>query len=137
MPAAAKPLGLPRSRRLKLNREFVRVRREGERLVSGCLIANWRRLPAGAVSRLGVVTGRALGGAVVRNRARRWLREAFRLHQRELVAPVDLVLVARPTILQCSWRDVENDFLTAMRRAGLLKSVADTDAAWRNPGSES
>ncbi len=135
MPAAAKPLALPRSRRLKLNREFVRVRREGERLVSGCLIANWRRLPAGAVSRLGVVTGRALGGAVLRNRARRWLREAFRLHQRELVAPVDLVLVARPTILQCSWRDVEKDFLTAMRRAGLLKSGAD--AASPNPGSES
>ncbi|MCX8089356.1 MAG: ribonuclease P protein component [Verrucomicrobiae bacterium] len=135
MSAAAKPLALPRSRRLKQSREFAQVRRDGERLVHGCLIANWRRLAPGAVSRLGVVTGRALGRAVIRNRARRWLREAFRVHQAELTAPVELVLVARPSILKCSWRDVENDFLTVMRRAGLLKP--DAASALAAPQSNS
>jgi ribonuclease P protein component len=90
--------------------------------VHGCLIANWRRLPPGAASRVGVITGRALGRAVVRNRARRWLREAFRLHQAELAVPVEMVLVARPSILNACWEDVERDYLAALRRAGLLKT---------------
>lgn len=135
MPAASKPLALPRSRRLKQSREFAQVRRDGQRLAQGCLIANWRRLPPGAVSRLGVVTGRALGRAVVRNRARRWLREAFRVHQAELAAPVELVLVARPSIRNCSWREVETDFLNVMRRAGLLKSGDATSTAAPNSDS--
>lgn len=85
------------------------------------MIANWLR-PAGAArSRLGVITAGKIGGAVVRNRARRLLRECFRVHQFELEQPMDLVLVARPSIAGKSWAEVEKDFLTTLRKAGLLK----------------
>jgi ribonuclease P protein component len=57
---------------------------------------------------------------VIRNRARRLLRESFRLHQNELAGPVDLVLVARPSIAGKDFAFVERDYLTALRRAGLL-----------------
>ena len=96
---APQRLRFGRAARLKQSREFGRLRRVGERLTNGCLIANWQRLPAGAPSRLGVVTAGRIGGAVVRSRARRLLREAFRLHQYDLMVPVDLVLVARPSIV--------------------------------------
>src|SRR5512141_2526780 len=96
---ASGSLGLPRERRLKQGRDFARVKTQGKRVVKGCLIANWLVLPAGTLSRLGVITSRRTGPAVVRNRARRLLRESFRLHQNELQQPVDLVLVARPTIV--------------------------------------
>ena len=46
-----------RAARIKQSRDFARLRRAGERLVIGCLIANWQRLPAEAASRLGVITG--------------------------------------------------------------------------------
>ena len=118
--ASPKRLGLSRAQRLKQGRDFARVRGEGQRTVLGCLIANWRRLPAGATTRLGVVTSRKVGGAVVRNRARRLMREVFRLHQRELAEPVDLVLVARPSIAGRGRAEVEKDFLATMSRAGLL-----------------
>ena len=118
--ASTKRLGLARAQRLKHGRDFARVRGEGQRAVLGCLIANWRRLPAGATTRLGVVTSRKVGGAVVRNRARRLMREVFRLHQRELAEPVDLVLVARPSIAGRGRAEVEKDFLATMSRAGLL-----------------
>ena len=57
----------------------------------------------------------------MRNRARRLLRETFRLHQRDLAPPVDLVLVARPSIVGKGFAEVEKDFLTTLRKARLLK----------------
>ena len=119
-------LGFDRGMRLKQGREFARVRREGERLVNGCLIANWRRLPAGSGSRLGVVTAGKLGGAVVRTRARRLLRESFRVHQRDLEPAVELVLVARPSIVGKAFAEVDRDFVAALRRAGLMKQRGDS-----------
>jgi ribonuclease P protein component len=110
-----------RSAHIKQRRDFVRVRLGGERLALGCMIANWKRLPAQAASRLGVITGGKIGNAVVRSRARRLLRESFRLHQHELAAPVDLVLIARLSIAGKAFAEVEKDFLTTLRKARLLK----------------
>jgi ribonuclease P protein component len=112
-----------RRARLKQRRDFTRLRQGGERLTAGCLIANWQRLPAQAGSRLGVITAGRIGGAVVRSRARRLLREAFRLHQHDLAAPVDLVLVARQSIAGKGLAEVERDFLTALRKGRLLNQA--------------
>ncbi len=109
-----------RAAHLKRGRDFRRIRQAGERRVSGCLIANWQRLPADTASRLGVISASRIGGAVVRSRARRLLREVFRLHQRDLAGPVDLVLVARPSITGRKFAEVERDYLAALRHAGLL-----------------
>ena len=107
--------------RIKQGRDFSRARQEGQRRVTGCLIANWRRLPAGSPARLGVVTGRKIGNAVVRSRARRLLREVFRVHQHDLAQPVDLILIARASIAGKKQGEVEKDFLTTLRKAGLLQ----------------
>ncbi|HWH70683.1 MAG TPA: ribonuclease P protein component [Candidatus Sulfotelmatobacter sp.] len=123
---APRCLRFGRGARIKQGRDFARVRQEGERIVCGCLIGNWRRLPPEATSRLGVITARKIGGAVVRNRARRLLREAFRLHQYDLVYPVDLVLVARHSIGGQGFGGVEKDFLTMLRKARLLKGPSGT-----------
>jgi ribonuclease P protein component len=79
-------------------------------------------LPPESQSRLGVITTRKLGNAVARSRARRLLRESFRRHQLELARPVDLVLVARPSIAGKSFIQVEHEFLATARKAGLLKT---------------
>ncbi|MGA2864669.1 MAG: ribonuclease P protein component [Verrucomicrobiota bacterium] len=117
-------LRLGRAAHLKQGRDFARLRQQGERLVCGCLIGNWQRLPAGSRSRLGVVTSGKLGNAVARSRARRLLRESFRLHQHDLAQAVDLVLVARPSLAGKGLAEVERDFLTMLRRARLLKGAS-------------
>ena len=120
MPEAGR-LRLRRAARLQQPRDFARVRQQGQRLALGCLIANWHPLPEGTTPRLGVVTSRKIGGAVVRSRARRLLRESFRQHQNELKHPVELVLVARPSIAGRAFAEVEKDFLMVLNRANLLK----------------
>ena len=87
----------------------------------GCLVANWCCMPEATHSRLGVITSRKIGNAVVRSRARRVLREVFRLNQHKLVQPVDLVLVARQSLVGKAFGEVEKDFLTTLKNAGLLK----------------
>jgi ribonuclease P protein component len=86
------------------------------------MIANWRALPTGSKARLGVITTKALGNAVIRARVRRLLREAWRLHQHELNQAVDMVLVAHRSIVGRKFAEVEGDYVTALRRAGLLKT---------------
>lgn len=116
-------LRLPASRRLKAGRDYDRVKAEGRRLTEGCLILNWLPLAPGTHSRVGVVVGRKLGTAVVRSRARRLLRECFRLHQADLAQPAELVLVARQGIVGKGLREVEADFLRALRKAGLIQTT--------------
>jgi len=117
---------LGRSSRIKQGRDFARLRIEGKRLVHGCLIANWAPLAPDFPSRLGVITSGKIGNAVVRSRARRLLREVFRLHQHELAQSLDLVLIARQSLAMKKFAEVESDFLQALRKARLLKSARTT-----------
>ena len=117
-------LKFSRDQRLRLAWEFERTRREGQRLVKGCLILNWRFSDDHKTSRLGVVTSKKIGNAVVRSRARRLLREVFRWHQHKLLPPVDIVLVARNSIAGKTCADVEHDFLNAAKQARVLSEAS-------------
>jgi ribonuclease P protein component len=120
MSAPAGSLRLPRARRITRGGDFQRARVSGRRLAVGCLVLNWIEALEGP-GRVGVITSRKIGNAVVRSRARRLLREAFRLNQARVARPVDVVLVARQSIVDKGLADVEGDFVVALRRAELLK----------------
>lgn len=114
-------LGFPRRTRISRSSDFGRLKDEGRREVCGTLILNW--LPS-AELRLGIVTSRKVGPAVVRSRARRLLREVFRQHQHEVSAPVSMVLVARQSIAGTHLEVVRRDYLRALSRAKLRKLPA-------------
>lgn len=84
----------PRSRRLVHARQYQAVYAADVRAASGPLVV-WGAPSDAGFSRLGLSISKRAGGAAVRNRIKRLLREAFRLHQREL-PPYDLVVNVRP-----------------------------------------
>ncbi len=78
-----------------------------------------RKQPDGAL-RLGVVASRRVGGAVQRNRAKRLLREAWRLNRNRFEGGVDVILSARSDILQVGLAEVARELLYLGSKTGLL-----------------
>ena len=120
MTASGQVASFPKSARIQASSDFRNHKEKGERLAKGCLLANWQLLPSDSFSRLGVVTSRHLGKAVIRNRARRLMRECFRLHKKEFLSEVDLILVARKSIAKKNFFDVEKDFIALLKKCKLL-----------------
>ena len=111
---------LPRSARLE-SPQYREVFDSG-RSVAGRYLVIWAKPAEGTNRRVGVVTSRrALHTAVKRNRARRLMREAFRLNRHALRDGIDLVLVARARIVDVGAQAVADDFLTICRKVGLCR----------------
>ena len=70
--------------------------------------------------RAGFVTSGRLGGAVVRNRVRRRLREIVRRHQDQLRRGFWFVIIARHEAATASYRALEDEWLRLARRASIL-----------------
>lgn len=62
-------------------------------------------------NRLGISVSKKVGNSVVRHRVTRLIRESYRLHQTELNTGYDMVVVARVSVKDCSYWDVERAFL--------------------------
>jgi ribonuclease P protein component len=92
-----KRLSFPKKRRLASNRQFKTVldhgRRVGDRLLILYVAPNSCGYP-----RLGVSVGKSSGHAVVRNRLKRLLREAFRQSQDRIPPDFDYVLMISPAL---------------------------------------
>ena len=110
----------PRASRLSRAAEFTLVKQAGKSWTGRHLVLGVLAQPAAARARVGIVTTRKVGMAVVRNRIRRRIREVFRLHQFDLVSGVWLVTIARPSAATASFRELERDWLRLAERASIL-----------------
>ena len=84
-------------------------------MVLGALAAR-----SSGASRIGFVTSRRVGGAVVRNKVRRRLREIVRKHQQDLRDDFWIVLIARRSATKASYRALEDEWLRLAKRASIL-----------------
>jgi ribonuclease P protein component len=108
----------PQSSRILRSADFRTVYDNGTR-VSGPLFAAFcmARQGDGAGFRIGLTVPKALGGAVVRNRIKRRLRAAFRLHRAEWPQiDLDIVLNPRKAAILAPFADLERAFAEVIRK---------------------
>lgn len=93
--------------RLSRSSDFQRIYRQGSSTASRFLVLySFRRsLESAEGPRLGLSVSKKMGGAVVRNRIKRLLREAFAAVQEQLDQDYDVVLIARPQLLDLLARE--------------------------------
>lgn len=71
-------------------------------------------------NRVGITTGKKLGHAVVRNRARRRLREVYRLNEHRFKPGYDIVVVARSRCVTADFQKLTKAYLSLAQKAGIL-----------------
>ena len=76
-------------------------------------------------NRLGITTGVKLGHAVDRNRARRRIREVYRIHEDRFKRGFDVVIVARQRAIDGDFSEFERSFLRQCGRLRLLKEQTE------------
>jgi len=103
-------LDFPRSARILRSADFRLIYDHGFR-VSGPLFAAFCRAREGdgTGARLGLTVPRAVGKAVVRNRIKRRLREAFRLNRSKIAPQWDIVLNPRRAALEAEFSEIERE----------------------------
>jgi ribonuclease P protein component len=117
---------LPRSRRITNRSDYQRVRAQGKSvqgrfLVLGYLADENLTEPF----RLGLITTKRLGGAVVRNRVRRRLRGILHRTGDRITEPHWIVLIARSAAANASSEQLEKEWKWLLHRAPLMNPIAD------------
>jgi ribonuclease P protein component len=106
--------------RLKKRAEFLRVAGKGRRAPMPGVVLQALDRSDGAPARVGFTVTKKVGGAVVRNRTRRRLREAARLVLRERpVSGYDLVLIGRDATGARPFLLLVDDLRRAFDKAGV------------------
>jgi ribonuclease P protein component len=102
--------------RLVRRAEYESVYRNGKRRSSPQFVIFFRPNEAGC-NRFGISVKKALGGAVVRNRIRRRIREILRLHTSEISPAWDIVIHPRASVARKDFSQLATEFVGLLRSA--------------------
>ena len=101
---------------LKKNRDFQRVYSKRQSFANRSLVM-YKMSNDRADTRIGISVSKKVGNSVVRHRVTRVIRECCRLHEKELIQGLDIVIVARPLAKEQGLMEIEEAF-AAQRRVG-------------------
>ncbi len=129
MPLRSAAEGFGPALRLRRRYEFLDVQGHGEKHHVRHFVVFVARHPPAEVgefvgllpARLGVTVTRKVGGAMIRNRIKRWVREAFRRAHAHLPRGIDLVLVAKQSAAWAVFADVLEDMRQIVARLAVWK----------------
>jgi ribonuclease P protein component len=116
-------LRFPKSARLSCASEFARLRREGRSFHGSFVILSVLKVEADAGTRIGLITSRRVGGAVVRNRVRRRLREIVRALRPQMRGGWHIVIVARASAAKAAFAALTAEVQSLALRSTILESA--------------
>jgi len=122
----------PSLERLRRGSDFRRVMRTGRRLAGTRVVLYV--LPREGLVRAGFISGRRIGGAVVRNRVRRLMKEAWRSLSPMTTRGFDLVFASRPEARGARMQDVADEMQELLATARVIDRRATSPIGRR--GSE-
>lgn len=109
-----------KSKALKENKDFRRLYYRGKSEASSSLVTYVMKNRYGE-TRVGITTGKKIGGAVERNRARRVIRASFSDFEKNLSGNYDIVFVARTKTTQVKMQTVRAEMEVHLKKLGVLK----------------
>lgn len=109
------PESFPHRVRIVKSSDYRRLYREGRKVHSERLVLFGRENASGH-HRLGLTVSRKVGGAVVRNRVKRLLREIFRRSAAEIPSHYDILVNAKPACAGAGYAELRDEFLASARR---------------------
>jgi len=120
--ATRRRFAYPASSRILKKHEFELVQSKAKRIQSRHFLILASKADK-AESRLGlIITKKVDKRSVKRNLLRRRIREVFRLNRHKLTKQCDLVIIARKDSILCSFAEIKEEILSALKKAGLLES---------------
>src|SRR5205814_4478039 len=113
----------PRLVMLSRPQDFAAIQSNGTVRSHPLLTARFLRTDL-ETTRFGLATGRKLGGAVVRNRVRRRLREGLRAMAPSFQPGWDVLIIARPAIVETDYRSLVETLRRILQRGGVVGGQA-------------
>ena len=111
---------------LKLNHIFQRLYHT-KGVADGFLVLYARKNRSGS-NRVGITVSKKLGKAHVRNRVRRRIREAYRLHEQEIKNGYDIVIVARHAAEHAPFEALMEEMTSLLRQLGAAENKPEAQA---------
>lgn len=106
---------------MKLNKDFKRLYYRGKSF-AGKYIVVYTARNGRKVNRLGLTCGKVIGKAVQRNRAKRLMRESYRLTEDNIKIGNDFVIVARSRLIYAKCPAIKKELEYAIKKLGLFES---------------
>ena len=101
--------------------EFERVKKEGRSVHGRLMLLGVLKGLGDERARVGIVTSRRVGSAVVRNGVRRRIREIVRQARPKMIAGVWMVIIAKSAGARAAYAQLRDEWTQLARKAGCLE----------------
>lgn len=112
---------LKKAYRVKNSKEFQNLLNTGKSFANRELVIYYKEKPSQEHFRIGISVGKRLGNAVTRNQIKRYIREVFLQLEDEVIAEVDIIVIARKPTVHYSVSQIKKSLIHLLSRKNLLK----------------